>query len=107
MMMPKDGRGASSEGDNNKHMRREQQAIAIAPNDHILRLEILHRTTNRVKFNRTIAIFSERRTKIKFLISLGETRTLLRDRLDGSCAKVVEMTGSKDPPLTTMLEGTG
>jgi hypothetical protein len=59
MMMPKDGRGASSEGDRSKHMRREQWAIAIALNDHILRLEILHRTTNRVKFNRTNAIFGE------------------------------------------------
>jgi hypothetical protein len=47
------------------------------------------------------------RTEIKFLISLGETKTLLRDRLDGNYAKLVEMTGSKDPSPTTMLEGTG
>jgi hypothetical protein len=47
------------------------------------------------------------RTEIKFLISLGETKTLLRDRLDGSCAKLVEVTRSKEPSPTTMLEGTG
>jgi hypothetical protein len=47
------------------------------------------------------------RTEIKFLISFGETRTLLRDKLDGRCAKPVEVTGSKEPSPTTMLEGTG
>jgi hypothetical protein len=47
------------------------------------------------------------RTEIKFLISFGETRTLLRYKLDGSCAKPVEVTGSTDPSPTTMFEGKG
>jgi hypothetical protein len=47
------------------------------------------------------------RTEIKFLISFGETITLLRDKSDGRCAKPVEVAGSKEPSPTTMLEGTG
>jgi hypothetical protein len=59
MTMPKGGGQSSSEGGRSKQMQRVQQARAIAPNDHIPRLEILHRTTSRVKFNRTIIIGSE------------------------------------------------
>jgi hypothetical protein len=32
---------------------------AIAPDDHLLRLQILHRTTSRVKFNSTIVVSGE------------------------------------------------
>ena len=46
-------------------------------------------------------------TEIRFLISLGETRTLLRDRLPGRTVAPVIVTGSKDPSPTTIDEGKG
>ena len=44
-------------------------------------------------------------TELKFLIRLGETRTLLRANEPGSDDVPVEATGSKDPLPTTMDEG--
>jgi hypothetical protein len=57
--MPKGGEQSSCEGGSSRQMQRVQWARAIAPNDHVPRLEILHRTASRVKFNRTIVIGSE------------------------------------------------
>jgi len=48
-----------------------------------------------------------RRTEIRFLISCGETSTLLR-RKDGEITvEPVDVTGSKDPLPTTMDDGVG
>ena len=47
------------------------------------------------------------RTEIRFLISLGETRTLLRDKCPGSDAVPVAVTGSKEPSPTIIDEGKG
>ena len=47
------------------------------------------------------------RTDIRFLISFGETRTLLRCRGPDKCAVPVEVTGSKEPSLTTIAEEKG
>jgi hypothetical protein len=47
------------------------------------------------------------RTEIRFLISLGETKTLLRVKDPGRLAEPVAVTGSKDPSPTMMFEGTG
>jgi len=47
------------------------------------------------------------RTEIKFLISCGETRTLLRCKEGWMTVLPVAITGSKDPLLTTMDEGVG
>jgi len=47
------------------------------------------------------------RTDIRFLISFGETRTLLRCRGPDKCAVPVEVTGSKEPLPTTIAEGKG
>ena len=44
-------------------------------------------------------------TEIRFLIRLGETRTLLREKGPGRVAVPVEVTGSKEPLPTTMDEG--
>jgi hypothetical protein len=44
-------------------------------------------------------------TKIKFLIRLGETRTLLREKEPGRVTVPMEVTGSKEPLPTTMDEG--
>ena len=46
-------------------------------------------------------------TDIRFLISFGETRTLLRCRGPDKCAVPVEVTGSKEPSPTTIAEGKG
>ena len=46
------------------------------------------------------------RTEIKFLITLRETRTLLRRKEPGKSAAPVEVTGSKEPLPTTIDEGT-
>ena len=46
-------------------------------------------------------------TDIRFLISFGETRTLLRCRGPDRCAVPVEVIGSKDPSPTTIAEGKG
>jgi hypothetical protein len=64
-----------------------QRIEAIALNDHVSRLETLHRTAIGVKFNKKIVISSELVHRNQILISFGETRTLLRNKLDGSCAK--------------------
>ena len=45
------------------------------------------------------------RTEIKFLIRLGETRTLLREKESGRVTVSVEVTGSKESLPTTMDEG--
>jgi len=47
------------------------------------------------------------RTEIRFLISLGETRTLLRDKCPGSDAAPVEVTGSKELSPKIIDEGKG
>ena len=44
---------------------------------------------------------------MRFLISFGETRTLLRDNESERCAAPVAVTGSKDPSPTTIDEGKG
>ena len=41
-------------------------------------------------------------TDIRFLISFGETRTLLRDNEPERCAAPIAVTGSKDPSPTTI-----
>jgi hypothetical protein len=46
-------------------------------------------------------------TEIRFLISLGETRTLLRDKCPGSEVAPVAVTGSREPSPTTIDEGKG
>jgi len=48
-----------------------------------------------------------RRTEIRFLISLEETRTLLRDKCPGRDATPVAVTGSKEPSPTTIDEEKG
>ena len=48
-----------------------------------------------------------RRTEIRFLISLEETRTLLRDKCPGRDATPVAVIGSKQPSPTTIDEGKG
>ena len=47
------------------------------------------------------------RIEIIFLISLGETKTLLRDKDPVRVVAPVAVTGSKEPSLTTMEEGKG
>ena len=40
-------------------MKRVEVATAIAPDDHILSVKILHRKAKGVKFNRTVIIYGE------------------------------------------------
>jgi hypothetical protein len=47
------------------------------------------------------------RTEIRFLISCGETRTLLRRKEGDKTAAPVAVTGRKEPLPTTMEEGAG
>jgi hypothetical protein len=47
------------------------------------------------------------RTEIRFLISCGETKTLLRRKDGGMTVVPVDVTGSKEPLPTTMDEGVG
>ena len=47
------------------------------------------------------------RTETKFLISLGETKTLLRDNDPGKQTEPVAVTGIKEPSPTIMEEGEG
>jgi hypothetical protein len=47
------------------------------------------------------------RTEIKFVISCGETRTLLRHNKGEITVEPTDVTGSKDPLPTTMDEGEG
>ena len=47
------------------------------------------------------------RTEMRFLISFGETRTLLRDNESERCVAPVAVTGSKDPLPTRIDEGKG
>jgi hypothetical protein len=47
------------------------------------------------------------RTEIKFLISCGETRTLLRRNEGEITVEPTDVTGNKDPLPTTMEEGEG
>jgi hypothetical protein len=45
------------------------------------------------------------RTEIRFLIRLGETRTLLSEKKPGRVVVPVEVIGSNEPLPTTMDEG--
>jgi hypothetical protein len=47
------------------------------------------------------------RTEMRFLISCGETRTLLSDKESVRVVAPVAVTGSKEPSLTTIEEGVG
>jgi hypothetical protein len=47
------------------------------------------------------------RTEIRFLIICGETRTLLRRKLEDNSVEPVAVTGRKEPLPTTIDEGLG
>lgn len=70
-------------------------------------VKILHRATKGVKFHRTIIVRSKLAHKIRFLMRLGETRTLLRRRESDRVVEPVEVTGMEFPLPTIIEEGKG
>jgi hypothetical protein len=88
-----------------RKLQRVQRPRAIAPDDHSPGLEILHRTTSGIKFNRTIVVRGKLANINKILNKVRETRMLLRVKGPGSRAVQVVVTGSKEP--TTIEEGEG
>ena len=66
----------------------------------------LYRKAKGIKLDGTIIIYGEPGTEIKFLIMLGDTKTLLRTRGRLDVLKEndpIEVTGSK-VPLPTMID---
>ena len=53
-------------------------ARAIAPDDHVPRLKVLHRTTRRVKLNRTIIVGSELANKKMILNKLWGNQNIIK-----------------------------
>jgi hypothetical protein len=90
-----------------RKLQRVEQPRAIAPDDHSPGLEILHRTTSGIKFNRTIVVRGKLANINKILNKVRETRMLLRVKGPGSRAVQVVVTGSKEPLPTTIEEGEG
>jgi hypothetical protein len=57
--VPEHGRSSSGEGGGARKMQRVERSGAIAPENLLLRRQVLHRTANRVKLNGTIVVSSE------------------------------------------------
>jgi hypothetical protein len=57
--VPEHGRSSSGEGGGARKMQRVERSGAIAPENLLLRRQILHRTANRIKLNGTIVVSSE------------------------------------------------
>jgi hypothetical protein len=78
----------------------------MAPCDLVSCQQILHRATRWVELDRTIVVNGKLdRTETRFLISCGETRTLLRHIEGDKAVAPVVVTGMKEPLPTTMEEG--
>jgi len=55
-----------------------QRPRAIAPDDHVPRLKVLHRTTRQVKLNRTIIVGSELANKNKIINKLWGNQNIIK-----------------------------
>jgi hypothetical protein len=58
-MVPQGGGGLDDQGLSWRKVQGVQGPRAIAPDDHVLSLQILHRTTSRVKLNKAIIVDSK------------------------------------------------
>jgi len=79
---------------------------AITPEDLSPRRKNLHRTTSGVKLEQLLSRVNWR-TKIRFLIICGDTRTLLRRKFEVNSVEPVAVTGIREPLPTTIDEGVG
>jgi hypothetical protein len=62
---------------NDGQLQRVERTGAIAPDDHVPREKILHRTTIRVKLHRTIVINSELANRNKILDKLRRNKNII------------------------------
>ena len=69
--MPQRGGRSSYKSVRRGKLQRVQGAGAIAPEDHLLRRQILHRSTSGVKFNRAIVIRGELEIVIRGELAYG------------------------------------
>ena len=76
--MPKQRPRVGDPGVCSRQTKREQRPRAIAPDDHIPRLKILHRTTSHVKLNRAIVIESKLANENKILNKLWRDQNIIK-----------------------------
>ena len=68
-------------------------------------MEVHHKATSKVKFDRAIIVGTKLVQDIKFLIRFGETRTLLKCKKVGKCATPVDVTGKREQLLAIIEKG--
>jgi len=76
--MPKRGGGDGGKGMSGRKVQGVERPRAIAPDDHSLRLQILHRTTSRVKFNRAIVVSSKLANRDKILNKFRRNENIIK-----------------------------
>ena len=76
--VPKWGPEGSNQGMCSWQTKRVQRAGAIAPDDHVLRQKILHRTTSRVKLNRIIVINGKLAYRDQILNKLRRNQNIIK-----------------------------
>ena len=72
--------GRSNKGLHSREAQGVVQTGAIAPDDHPLRLQVLHRTTSGVKFNRTIVIGGKLAHKDKILNKSRRNKNIIKSQ---------------------------
>jgi hypothetical protein len=99
--MPNGG-GCSEErgGAGGRGTKRVEIAGAIAPGDHVLGLQILHRKAKRIKLDGAVIVDGKMTNGNKFLIMLGDTKTLSRTRLRCGKEKACDPTA-----VTVIVDG--
>ena len=101
--VPQRGGGRGDQGVSSRKVQWVEGPGAIAPDDQPPGQKILHRTTSMSNSTEQLLLVVNWRTEIRFLISCGETRTLLRRKEDKSIEPKA-VTGSNEP-LPTTVEG--
>ena len=76
--MPKRRPRVGDQGVRSRQTKRVQRPRAIAPDDHVPRLKILHRTTSQVKLNRAIVIESKLANGNKILNKLWRDQNIIK-----------------------------
>ena len=94
-------------GVGDRQAERVQRSRAIAPDDSLRdRRSFIEQPDGSNSMEQLLSMVN-RQTEIRFLISCGETKTLLRWRCGVRSVLPVDVMGSKEPLLTTIEQGVG
>ena len=81
--MPQRGSGCSGYGVSHGKIKRVQWAETMAPDCHLLRCKILHRTTSGVKFKRAIVVRSKLANRNKILNKFWGNMNVIKSQVPG------------------------